>query len=58
MDSSASNNMTSIASLFSSYDTIKHIIDRNLISDGKLLLVVGYGNIKVIKNKLEDGSHV
>jgi len=58
MDSSASNHMYGIASLFSSYDIHKHTSQKISIGDDKQLSVVGSSNVKVLNGTLEDVFHV
>jgi hypothetical protein len=58
MDYGASNHMFVIASFFSSYDTQKNASQNFSIGDGKQLLVVGFGNVKVPNGTLEYFFHV
>jgi len=58
MDSCASNHMTSIASLVTSYENNKHTTQNISIRDGKQLSVVGSSNIQVPNGVLEDVFHV
>ena len=58
MDSVVSNHMTGTTSLFTSYATNRNTLQKVSISDGKYLLLVGFGNGKVPNGTLEDVFHV
>ena len=54
MDFGASNHMTGTTYLFTSYDTNKHTTQKVPVNDGKYLSIVGFGDVKVPNDTLED----